>query len=127
MATVYCGETSERYRFIQKLSPTVGVKFLCAFLGVTRSEYYDWCKRVPSSRLIEDSELKDLIQKIHDDAEEAYGSPRVFKALKKQGVAIGRKRVECLMREFELTGRVVKVTRRNPDLKRFLASGENLR
>lgn len=127
MATVSCGGTSERYRFVQRLSPTVGVKFICAFLGVSRSGYYDWRKRKPSHRLIEDAELKDLIQKIHDDSEEAYGSPRVFKALKKQDIAIGRKRVERLMRKLELTGRVVQVTRRNPGLKRFLASGENLR
>ena len=47
--------------------------------------------------------------------------------LKKQHVAISRKRVERLMREMELSGRVVKVTRRMPGLKRFLASGDNLR
>lgn len=76
---------------------------------------------------MEDADLKDLIQLIYDEAEDIYGSPRVFKMMKKQGVAIGRKRVERLMREMELSGRVVKVTRRMPGLKRFLASGDNLR
>ena len=71
--------------------------------------------------------MKLLIQEVYDNAEERYGSPRVFKALKKQGITIGRKRVERLMREMGLTGRVVKVTHRNPGLKEFLASGENLR
>ena len=127
MATVSCGGTSERYRFIQRLSASVGVKFLCAFLGVSRSGYYDWCKRPASNRSMEDADLKNLIQVIYDEAEDRYGSPRVFKMLKKQQVAIGRKRVERLMREMELSGRVVKVTRRMPGLKRFLASGDNLR
>ena len=127
MATVSCGGTSERYRFIQRLSSEISVKFLCTFLGVSRSGYYDWLKREPAKRTIEDDELRGLIQTVYDTAEERYGSPRVFNALKKQGIAIGRKRVERLMREMGLRGRVVKVTHRNPGLKQFLASGENLR
>jgi putative transposase len=31
------------------------------------------------------------------------------------------------MKELKLVGRVVRVTHRSPGLKRFLASGENLR
>jgi len=100
---------------------------MCEFLGVSRGGYYDWCKREPSDRDRTDTQLKSVIQRIYDEGEEAYGSPRVFKALKRQGYAIGRKRVERLMREMKLVGRVVKVTRRAPGFKRFLASGENLR
>ena len=100
---------------------------MCDFLGVSRSGYYDWRNRKRSERARTDAELKSIIEKIHDDAEEAYGSPRVFQALKKQGFAIGRKRVERLMKELGLVGRVMKVTRRAPGSKRFLASGENLR
>ena len=127
MATVSCGGTSERYRFIKRLSNTLSVVYLCKALGVSKSGYYDWKDRKPSKRRVDDAKLKIMIQDIYDNAEEVYGSPRVFKALKKQGIAIGRKRVERLMREMGLSGRVVKVTRRAPGLKRFLASGENLR
>ena len=76
---------------------------------------------------MEDNELKPLIQKIFDDSEGRYGSPRVYKALKKQGVCIARKRVERLMRELKLVARVTTVTYRNVGLREFLASGENLR
>jgi len=100
---------------------------MCAFLGVSRSGYYDWRKRKLSQRAQTDSQLRPIIQSIYDDGEEAYGSPRVFKALKKKGYAIGRKRVERLMQDMELVGRVMKVTRRAPGSKRFLASGDNLR
>jgi transposase InsO family protein len=94
---------------------------------VSRSGYYDWLRRKPSKHQLTDEELKPLIQKIHEDSGGAYGSPRVFYTLKKQSYAIGRKRVERIMRELGLVGRVVRVTRRAPGLKRFLASGENLR
>jgi len=64
---------------------------------------------------------------IYDESEGTYGSPRVYQYLKKQGYMIGRKRIERLMRDMGIVGRVVKVTRRAPGLRRFLASGENLR
>jgi transposase InsO family protein len=109
------------------LSEALGVKYLCEALGVSRSGYYDWCKRQPSNHAVTDAELKVHIQRIHKENEGAYGSPRIFKALRKQGIHIGKKRVERLMRELGLVGRVVLVTRRAPGLKRFLAEGENLR
>jgi len=51
----------------------------------------------------------------------------VYKALKRQGIAIGKKRVERLMQAQNLRGRVVTVTRRQPGLKRFIERGDNLR
>jgi len=101
--------------------------WLCEWLGVSTSGFYDWRAREPSLRSIEDVELSKIIQSVFDDNNGRYGSPRVFEALKKQGYAISKKRVERLMRELGLVARVVRVTRRAPGSKRFLASGENLR
>lgn len=64
---------------------------------------------------------------IHRGSRGVYGSPRVFKALRQQGICVGKKRVERLMQTQGIRGRVVEVTRRQPGLKRFQASGENLR
>jgi transposase InsO family protein len=127
VAAVSCGGTSARYRFIEKLKNKLSVTRLCLWLGVSSSGYYDWRKRQPSDRAIEDGELKLIIQNIFNANEGRYGSPRVFKALKKQGYCIGKKRVARLMKKLKLAGRVVRVTRRAPGSKRFLASGDNLR
>jgi len=94
---------------------------------VSRSGYYDWVKRPPSGRKCHDEELKSKIQKIFDEAAGRYGSLRIWKALQEQGYEVARKRVARLMQELGLTGRVSRVTRRAPGLKRFLATGENLR
>jgi len=51
----------------------------------------------------------------------------VHQALQSQGIRVGRKRVERLMKESGLRARVVRVTRRQPGLKRFKAKGQNLR
>jgi transposase InsO family protein len=100
---------------------------LCAFLGVSRSGYYDWRNRQPSERALEDADFKKLINDIHKESEGVYGSPRIYQELKAQGYLISRKRVARLMRELGIVGRVVTVTRRAPGSKRFLEAGENFR
>ena len=127
MATVSCRGTSGRYKFIEKLRAEVSVKALINLLGVSKSGYYDWRNRQPSAREVEDDELKVKIQQIFTDNKGRYGSPRIFKALQKQGYNIGKKRVERLYRELGLVARVMRVTTRSAAYKRFLVTGENLR
>jgi len=71
--------------------------------------------------------LKEKIQQIFTDSKGRYGSPRIFKALLKAGYHISKRRVERLYRELGLVARVVLVTYRSAGIKRFLATGENLR
>lgn len=100
---------------------------MCKWLKVSRSGYYAWCHRPVSRFIVEDRVLSKQIAQIYNDSRGTYGSPRIHQALKKQGVAVGKKRVERLMQALKLQGRVVKVTRRQPGLKRFKQRGENLR
>jgi len=127
VATVSRGGTSERFRFIQRHGIDLGVTYLCKWLKVSRSGYYAWVKRKPSNHSLRDKELSIAIKCIHTDSRGAYGSPRVFKALQKQGQVVGKKRVERLMQQQGLKGRVVLVTKRQPGLKRFMKGGDNLR
>lgn len=79
-----------------------------------------------SQRAFDDQTLLEKIVAIYEQSKGRYGSPRVFQALLAQGVAVGKKRVERLMRVANLRGRVVRVTRRQPGLKRFAAQGKNV-
>ena len=97
------------------------------FFDVSKSGYYDWREREPSARTIEDVELKLKIQQIFTENKGRYGSPRIFKALQKQGYNIGKKRVERLYRALGLVARVMRVTTRSAFYKRFLTTGTNLR
>ena len=99
---------------------------MCSWLDVSRSGFYAWEERGVTKRYQEDQKLLKRITKIYWRSSGRYGSPRVFRALVKQGVSVSRKRVERLMREAGLQGRVVRVTRRQPGLKRFKAKGKNL-
>ena len=78
-------------------------------------------------RCKEDIELSQMIVDIHARSRETYGSPRIHRSLKYQGVNVGGKRVARLMRDMGIKGRVVTVTRRAPKLRRFQRDGENLR
>ncbi|MGW0552558.1 IS3 family transposase, partial [Streptomyces altiplanensis] len=75
-------------------------------LHIPSSTYYRWCqaKKEPCERRRQDTELTGQIQQIHTDSGGIYGSPRVHAVLKREGVHVGRKRVERLMREAGLAG-----------------------
>jgi len=77
-------------------------------LGVAESTYYDRQTRqvTPSRRELDDTVLLEQILKIRASHEFAttYGSARVWLELRRQGVRVGRKRVERLMRSHGLQG-----------------------
>ncbi|MGX1885776.1 IS3 family transposase [Streptomyces sp. NPDC055287] len=63
-------------------------------------------------------EITEQIKEIHADSGGIYHSPRVHAVLKREGVHVGRKRVERLMREADLAGispRRKGFTRRDPE------------
>ncbi len=64
---------------------------------------------------------------IHSKSRGTYGSPRIHEALRCEGIFVGKKRVERLMRQHRVQGRVMQVTYRHVGLKRFTQRGENLR
>jgi putative transposase len=84
------------------------VKRCCELLEVSRAAFYQRLDETPSQKEIEDDELTDKIRVIHAESRRTYGTPRVFKALRKQGVACGKRRVRRLMRLAGLEGRCLK-------------------
>ena len=78
-------------------------------LGIPESTYYDWRARrvAPSRRELDDAALLEQILKVRAAHEFAatYGSPRVWLELRRQGVRVGRKRIERLMREHACSRR----------------------
>ena len=65
MATVSGGTTSERFGFIERFGKELGVRYLCDWLGVSKSGYYDWLKREPSRSQKQDIEVLADIRRAH--------------------------------------------------------------
>ncbi len=83
---------------------TFSISTMCKSLGVSRSGFYAWRERSPSARAVADAELMERIAAIHRDSRETYGAPRIHAELADDGVQIGRKRVERLMKAAGLKG-----------------------
>jgi len=93
------------YRFISAEKARTSVSMCCELLGVSRSGYYDWATRAPSDRALSDAWLLEQIKRIHRENRGVYGARRVHAELRlAEGVRVGRKRVERLMREADLSG-----------------------
>lgn len=82
---------------------------MCRILAVARSGYYAWRRRGPSARAQTDAQLRQLIRTIHAANRQRYGRPRIHRALQRQGIRVGAKRVGRLLR---LEGLRAKHTRR---------------
>jgi len=92
------------FRFIEAQKATFPISLCCRMLGVSRSGFHAWRRRPPSERSLHDAWLVVQIRAIHERSRCTYGSPRVHAELGRQGVLVGRKRVERLMRAADLSG-----------------------
>ena len=90
---------------------------MCRVLDASPSGYYTWRGRPPSAREMANRELVKKIEAVYNDSYETYGSPRVYRDLKAQGVACSENRVARLMRLRNLRPRQVRwyksTTKRN--------------
>ena len=94
-----------KFAFILAEKAELGVARLCRALSVSRSGFYAWHRRPESTHDVQDERLRVLIHEAHLKGRKKYGSPRVHRALKKQGIPVSRKRVIRLMQEDGLVGR----------------------
>lgn len=97
-----------RFVFIDAQKADYPVRILCRVLEVSRSGYYAWRGRAPSTRATEDRSLTATIVVAHRRSGGTYGSPRIHAELRAGGQHLGRKRVARLMRRAGLVG----ITRR---------------
>jgi len=94
-----------RFHFIAAEKATYPVAWLCRCLRVSRSGFYAWATRGPSTRVRDDARLTAQLRLAHAESRQTYGRPRLCRALRARGVAISAKRVARLMRAAGLRAR----------------------
>jgi putative transposase len=72
--------------------------------SVSRAGYYAWRERAASARSKADAALTDRIRAIHETSRRTYGAPRIHAELADEGIHVGRKRVERLMKAAGIAG-----------------------
>lgn len=119
-----------------------GVEPICTVLSahgcsIDPSTYYHFKKRAPSARAVRDTELKELITRVHTENFSVYGARKIWRELRRREVGVARCTIERLMRELGLAGAVrgkkIRTTipdpsaQRAPDLlkRQFVASAPN--
>lgn len=75
---------------------------MCRVLRVQRSGYYAWKARPKSVRSLADETLLVNIKQSFENSHGIYGSPRVHRDLREDGVLCGEKRVARLMQQAQL-------------------------
>jgi putative transposase len=98
-----------RFQFIEDHRDEFPAVRMHEVLDVSRSGYYAWHNRPVSAREMANRELYKKIKVVYNENHEIYGSPRIYHALEKQGVACSENRVARLMR---LRGLRAKQTKR---------------
>ena len=80
----------------------VSVSGILKKLGVSRSGYNAWKKRVPSDTSVRRAVLKEKIQKIYEESHQNYGAPKIMEIeLRKSGGMFPKKQLETICAKWE--------------------------
>ncbi|WP_434587336.1 IS3 family transposase [Streptomyces sp. A5-4] len=95
-----------RFQFVADHNDAFGVKRLCRILGLSRSGFYRHLagSDARAGRARADAELAERITSVHTESDGTYGAPRVTAELQGAGLRVDHKRVERVMRKFDIVG-----------------------
>ena len=128
-----------RFSFIHAEKASFPIAALCRLLGVTRQGYYAFARRPASARVTAEHGLRARLQELHVEMDGRYGSPRMLRTLRAEGVRVGKRRVERAMRSLGIQARTRRrfrvTTAANPShaaadnllARDFVASGPDQR
>jgi transposase InsO family protein len=102
-----------KYRFIMEHRKEFRLGKMCEVLVVSRSGYHNYIRNRTRRKQFEYHKLLAEIKRIYSKSRGTYGSPRIYRELRKMGYLYNRKRVVRIMRENNIkakTKRKYKVT-----------------
>jgi len=115
-----------RFELIDRAKKDFPAQRLCRVLGVSQSGYFAWKSRLPSQRQREDMVMLAHVRSAFALSNGTYGSPRMTRELRDQGLAVGRRRTARLMRENGLRARQKRRFKRTTDSEHFWPVAPNL-
>jgi transposase InsO family protein len=115
----------EVFEFIEANRREFKVSAMCRLYGVSRAGFYAWRSRAPSERARQNERLADRIKAVHRASGGTYGSPRVYRELRRRGCRASENRIARLMRAHGVKARVATIRYTNPTLQRFFGGARN--
>jgi len=104
-----------RFDLVDQAKEEFPVHRLCGVLGVSQSGYFAWKGRPASDHQQQDMVLLAHVRSSFALSNGTYGSPRMTRELKDNGLAVGRRRTARLMRENGLVARQKRRFKRTTD------------
>lgn len=99
---------------------------MCQCLDVNRSCYYAWLNGQPSARTKENDYLSEKIKVIFDEGRQSYGTRRIKRVLKREGLVVSRRRIGRLLKHMGLSCKTKRKFRVTTDSKHTLPIAENI-
>jgi transposase InsO family protein len=100
-----------RFSFVHTEKASFPIAALCRVLGVSRQGYYAFARRPQGARARDEVALCERVKAVHAESNGNYGSPRVLRVLRVEGVRVSKRRVERAMRGQGLHGALKRRTR----------------
>ena len=115
-----------KYGFISEHREEFTIAAMCRILEMSVSGYYRWRGRRSSNRAQENERLLSMIEAIHKESRNQYGSPKVYRRLRQQGQSCNHKRVERLMRKAGIKAKRVRKFKLTTDSRHSEPAAGNL-
>jgi transposase InsO family protein len=96
------------YAFMKEHSMEFDIRKMAEVFKVSRAGYYKSIGRKDSKTKRDNKDLVVKIKEVHKKYRETYGSPRIHRQLKKDGIKCSRRRVACLMRFNKIQAKMRK-------------------
>lgn len=84
--------------FIKENRKQYPLALVCKILQVSQSGYHKWLKNKVSLRAKENQRILEIIKFHHNKSKATYGLPRIYAAIRKEGVIVNKKRIARLMK-----------------------------
>jgi len=114
------------FAFIDQHKDCWPVTVLCHTLGVSPQGFYSWRLRPPSSQEQRRVALVVKIRSVHAEVKERYGSPRIYRELKADGIGCCVNTVAKLMHDNDIRAKTVRKFRNTTDSNHPFPVAENV-
>lgn len=114
---------TEKIQQLKGIKRPISVSGMLTYLGVSRSGYNAWLKRLPSNQRTHKESVEKKIQAIYNESHQNYGAPKIAKKLRRAGEIISERTVGKYMRAMGIRAQYVKtytVTTKDSDFSNSL-------
>ena len=102
------------------------INIQCRVMKISRAGFYKWLNRKDGKSHIRRRELSERVMAIHKSSRGNYGSPKIHKQLKQDGINVNRKTVEKIMKTENIRAKRSKKFKATTNSKHNLPVAENL-